>query len=104
MVLKDFRSIDTYVVRKHLQLASKGPFFQTEYDIDSGHVFGTRSESATSGNNNISVLIMLMFTIVMSWKKRSWKRKRRGERRRRGGSERRGEERVGEEEKEKEEI
>lgn len=49
LLFDKFPNVDVSVLEDHLQQASQGPFYQPEYDIESGQGTVYRGESTTSG-------------------------------------------------------
>ena len=49
LLFDKFPNVDVSVLEDHLQRASQGPFYQPEYDIESGQGTVYRGESTTSG-------------------------------------------------------
>lgn len=59
LVLKEFPDVDSSVLEHHLDVASKGPFFHPELDLDTPRGSVSKVDSVVSGEN-------LMFSTLRS--------------------------------------
>ena len=51
LVLKEFPDVDSSVLEHHLDVASKGPFFHPELDLDTPRGSVSKVDSVVSGEN-----------------------------------------------------
>ena len=55
LLFDKYPDVDVSVLEEHLQRASQGPFYQAEFDTDTGQGTVYRSESTTSGVSHLTI-------------------------------------------------
>ena len=55
LLFDKYPDVDVSVLEEHLQRASQGPFYQAEFDTDTGQGTVYRSESTTSGVCHLTI-------------------------------------------------